>query len=291
MSATLLGLVAALGAMLAWAFGDLAIQRGTRLFGDWATLFLVGLVGMIGLAPFAYGELAQLTREQINFFLFAGAVTLVAALFLFEGLRRGKLAVIEPVFGLELPFTVAFGVWLGGEQLSLALYGLIAVIFIGLLLTVTREVRHLHFHRTMFERGVAVAAVGAVAMGLVNFLTGAAARDTSPLLTIWFIHSLVAVACLIFLLGSGEWQHVWRTVRRYPLRAVQTGLLDNIAWVCYATAMTLIPISIATALSESYIVLTVFLGFFVNRERLRLHQLIGVIVVVVGVVSLALQIT
>lgn len=50
--------------------------------------------------------------------------------------------------------------------------------------------------------------------------------------------------------------------------------------------MSLIPISVATTVSESYIALSVLAGIYINHERVRLHQKLGIAITVVGVVVL-----
>ena len=49
-------------------------------------------------------------------------------------------------------------------------------------------------------------------------------------------------------------------------------IFDNLAWICYAGAATLIPIAIAVSISESYIALTAMLGILINKEKLMRHQ-------------------
>jgi uncharacterized membrane protein len=51
--------------------------------------------------------------------------------------------------------------------------------------------------------------------------------------------------------------------------------------------MTLAPISISVAISESYIIIAVLLGYFVNKEKLRKHQIIGLTLAIVSAVYLA----
>lgn len=48
-----------------------------------------------------------------------------------------------------------------------------------------------------------------------------------------------------------------------------------------------ISIGIATALSESYIIVAVLLGLVVNKERLDVHQKIGLIVAIAAAITLA----
>ena len=64
-------------------------------------------------------------------------------------------------------------------------------------------------------------------------------------------------------------------------------IADNVAWVAYVFSMTLAPIAVATALSESYIVITVLLGLFVNHEKLQKHQKVGLVAAVAVALALA----
>lgn len=62
---------------------------------------------------------------------------------------------------------------------------------------------------------------------------------------------------------------------------------DNIAWIGYAFAMTLIPIAIATGLSESSCIVAVLLGIFINKERLQTHQKVGLVIALTSAMVLA----
>lgn len=54
------GITFAFIAMFCWGFGDFLIQKSTRKFGDWETLLLISLVGVIILFPFIYKDLPSL---------------------------------------------------------------------------------------------------------------------------------------------------------------------------------------------------------------------------------------
>ncbi len=127
-------------------------------------------------------------------------------------------------------------------------------------------------------------------MGLMNFLTGVAGRETSALFSIWAIHTLLAIMCFLYLLLRGEVRHLIAHVKKNPKGILALGFFDNGAWIFYTTSMILIPISIATALSESYVVLAALLGVFVNKEKLHRHQVIGIVVSVACAITLASRI-
>ena len=62
---------------------------------------------------------------------------------------------------------------------------------------------------------------------------------------------------------------------------------DNLAWIAFVFAMSLAPIGIVVALSESYIIISVMLGLVVSGEKLQLHQKIGLVFALVGAIILA----
>ncbi|MBI4133569.1 EamA family transporter [Candidatus Uhrbacteria bacterium] len=281
------GILFAFIALISWGFGDFFIQKTTRAVGSWKALFFIGVVGLFGLFPFVQDDLASLNARSIALLVLLGLVIVFAALFDFEALRQGKIAIVEPIIGLELPLTVGLSMTLGRETLTTFQVLLIGVVFIGILLAITRHHTHLHYHKRIFERGVILAGVGAIGMALTNFLVGVSSQNISPLVTIWFSHSLVAVFCGTYLLLRGEFKHLVSDVQKNLQPIIGQSVLDNAAWVSFALATTYIPIAIATTISESYIALAVVLGLFVNREKLKLHQIAGVMFAIAGVIALA----
>lgn len=105
--------------------------------------------------------------------------------------------------------------------------------------------------------------------------------------TIWFGHTMHAVAVGVVILLKRRFHLMLRLIRKYPATIAGESIFDTLAWVPFAIATTMIPISIATAISGGYVALAVLLGIFVNREPLKPHQMIGVGAVIIGVISLS----
>ena len=106
-------------------------------------------------------------------------------------------------------------------------------------------------------------------------------------MAIWFAHSLLAIICSLRLFFKSEITSLISDIRKHPGPIIGQSILDNLAWITFAFATTAIPIAITTTIVESYIALTVLLGIFVNREKLKPHQLVGVILAIAGVIALA----
>lgn len=285
----MLGVLFALGALLSWAFGDFFIQKTAKVVGVWKTLFFITITGFIILFPFVKDEIKTVFSIETNIILLGIAIliTLFAALFEFAALKQGKFAIVEPIFGIELPIVIGLGIFFRGEQLTPAQIALALIIFVGITLAVTVHHTHLYYHKRIFEKGFILAGLVAITMGLATFLTGVASQETSPLMSIWVIHGGLAVLSFAYILGEGSAKTIWRDLKKHANVIIPQSILDNIAWICFAFAVTLIPISLATTISESYIALCVLLGLWVNKEKIKAHQKIGIALAVIGVIVLS----
>lgn len=280
------GIIFAFIALLCWGFGDFFVQKSARSIGSWKTLFFIGIVGLVALFPLAVKEIVTVSASDLLLLVALGVVAAFASIFDFEALRKGKLSIIEPIVGLELPLTVALGMTLGKERLTPEQTILVLMVFVGITLAITVHHSHLHYRR-MFEKGVILAGIGAVGIALTNFLVGVSSKAISPFVTIWFVHSFLALGCIVFLLIKGNFKSLFFDLRMHPGLIAGSSVLDNAAWLSFALATTFIPISIATTISESYIALACLLGIFVTRERLRFHQIAGILLVILGITLLS----
>jgi drug/metabolite transporter (DMT)-like permease len=60
------------------------------------------------------------------------------------------------------------------------------------------------------------------------------------------------------------------------------GIFDTLAWLFFAVALLENELSITTAITESYPVIAMFLGLWINRERIVSHQYWGAAIALVG---------
>ena len=188
---------------------------------------------------------------------------------------------------MELPLTIALGIFLHGEHLSLPEYIAAAIIFFGIMFAVQSNRLKLTDGKTILERGAALAGIGAVGLAMSNFLIGISSQETSPVFTIWFTNLVIALLCFIYLLWTRRLREITDDVKRRPRMLLVMCVSDNLAWTCFAYATTMIPIGVATTVSECYVALDVLLGLVVNKERVKPHQKLGVAAAVCGLLILA----
>ncbi len=219
----------------------------------------------------------------------ASIVVFFGAVVEFQALKQGKLAIIEPILGFELPFTIGLAVIFLNEQFSSLQLFLMVTTFIGIILTVTIFPSTIHIHKRKFEKGILFACIGALLMGSVNFLVGVGSELTSPLVTIWFTNTVFSLIAFIVLLQQGRIQTMIQKVKQFPKDTGRMVVFDNLAWIFFAIATSIIPISLATTISESYIACAVLLGVYVNHEKIKIHQKVGIGIAVVSIVFLSLS--
>ena len=271
-----ISIIAAFAAMLCWGVGDFFIQKSTRKIGDAETLAFIGIIGTVILTPFVffnYSVWDVFTWKALALVAFLGVVHFIAGIIDFEALKRGKLSVIDAVIELELVITIVFGIFFLGESLSLMQWLLIVPVFVGVVLVAFRSLNLKIFKKV--EKGVWLALITAVGFGFVNFLTDVSVREINYLVVIWFSWVVFAILTIAYLAAKRRMRGFYRDgVRNWKLVGV-TGLVDTLAWVFFAIALTDASLSITTAITESYPVIALLLGVLVNKERLKVHQFIG----------------
>ena len=288
MSAGIIGVLWALVAMVSWGCGDFYIQKVSRSIGIWKNFFFISIIGTLGLFPFVLEDLHKLTNLKNLLFLGISAIAMsISSVLDFEALKEGKLAVMEPILSMELPLAVIFSVILLGESAPANGWLLVIAIFIGNSMSSASHLSHLHYHRRIFEKGVIYALAAATSMALVDILMGASSRETSPLLTVWAVWLFTSMVSFWYLFYRGKLKELRADFLYHPSAILSVGIFDTMGWVGFCLATPRIPISIATAIGQSYIVITVLLGLFTNHEHVQVYQKWGITVAIISVISLA----
>ncbi len=282
------GIAFAFAAMLCWGIGDFWIQKSARKVGDVEALFFVTAFGALVLSPFAYPRLPEFIAapgETLWAIAALCVILLIAAFLDFEALRVGKLAVVEPIWSFEVPVAGMIAFFLLGERVSGTAIALIAVLLFGLALVSLKG--NFRLRRFLLEKGTLLAFLGAIAMGAANFFMGLSSRLSDPVMANFISDLFIALVTGGTLLYHGRIRKTIRDIRANSTVLLQMSVADKAAWLAFAFAMVVAPISIAVALSESYIIVAVLLGLAINKERLDFHQKIGLVLAIVSALTLA----
>lgn len=281
-----MGILFAFIALFCWGFGDFLIQKSTRQLGNWQTLFFDNSWIVIVLLPFIYHDLPVLfSSSNAVFLLLAGFITLAASLFDFEALKRGKIAIVEPIYALEILVTVFISAALINERLSF--WQLVVIFFLVFGIIMLSIESFFKLKKIKLEQGIWCAFFASVSMGIVNFIFGIGARQVSPLAINWIISLFLLIVAASYFMATGQTRKIVSSLKKKPALIFGFSILNNAAWISYAYSTLYIPMGIAVGISESYVALAAALGIFFNREKLNRRQIIGMIIAIVSVIILA----
>ncbi|MBI2064767.1 MAG: DMT family transporter [Candidatus Yanofskybacteria bacterium] len=282
-----LGIIAAFGALIFWGVGDFLIQRSVRRLGDWEPLFIISLFGSIIITPFVWHDLQIITTSGNFILLITVAVTfLCASLLEFQGYKIGKLAVIEPIQVLEIPISAFLAFFLLYERPTSMVILLVLILIFGLVLISVK--RHHFLKKSWLEKGIIFAIAASFFMGITNFLVAYSSRLTNPLIAIWFFNIFITLTTFIYLTAMGKIHNLFKDFTSNPKLMTAVCVFDNLAWISFAFASSVVPVITALAISESYIVLASILGIFYNNERLARYQIAGLFIVIPNAIILAI---
>lgn len=275
----IIGLLFSFFAFLGWGIGDFLIQKSTRKINAIRTLFYISSSSSMILLPFIYKNIFLLTYENIFLLFITSIVLFVYAIILFNAFRVGKLGIVEPIISFELLVTILLSVFIGGEILKGKLLLPVFMIILGIFLTSGGKINIIK-HKYILEKGSLLAITAAILSGLSNFLIGSNAGKIDPILTIWFTHLILGISCFFIMFFKNEIYEIKHDLKTHPYLIIASSFFDNLAWVSYAVAATLIPIYLVVTISESYIILAILLGYLLNKEKMKQHQKIGMFIVI-----------
>lgn len=124
-------------------------------------------------------------------------------------------------------------------------------------------------------------------MGAADFFVGVGSRLTNALMINWFLSIFLLIASLIYILPRRNVSKLVKDIKSNKGLLISMCLFDNFAWISFAFALILAPIAIAVALSQSFIIITVLLGMYISKEKMRVHQKFGLILAILSAIILA----
>jgi drug/metabolite transporter (DMT)-like permease len=279
------GIYFAFGAFLLWGFGDFLIQKTIRKIGTVFTLAWIGLFGSIILLPFVWNDLHMIKGSNLILIIGLGIITFIGGLLNFKALKEGKLSVVEIVLEIELPITIVLGIFFLGEYLNLFQGFLVLLILIGILLTSSKDLKL----RFKIEKGVILGLLTGIFMAFTNLFTSVSSKTITPFIAIWGPWVVFTILTFILIFFINE-KGFFKSMKKHYKFIIPTSIIDTTAWVCYAIALKSMAVSITTAITESYPVIALMLGVFINKEKIKKHQLLGAGISLVACIILAFSV-
>jgi uncharacterized membrane protein len=301
--AAMIAILGGLGAAALWATANLSSSRSSRMIGASSTVAWMMVVGLLVTTPFALvsGPLPEITPTLALWLLASGFGGVVGLMFLYRGLRIGKIGVVLALASTEGAIAAVLSV-VAGERLTLASALVLGVIAIGVAIVAlasgdTAEPDAVvpgagtgttagsaaapagpraagpSTVASLERRAALFGAAAAIAFGFAVYGTAMAGKSL-PLVLAVMPPRVVGVAFVFVPMAFAGRLRVTR--RAAPL------VLGNASYVLGARES----IAVASVLASQFAALAAVAAYFLFRERLTSPQRSGFVAIAVGVAIL-----
>jgi drug/metabolite transporter (DMT)-like permease len=277
-----------LGAAMCWAIATLASSRSSRMIGAASVLAWVMVVGLVAsVVPAAIAAPVSLEPLQLLELILTGISYTTGLLLAYRALTIGRVSIVAPITATEGAVAALISVGLG-EPLGLTTALLLGAIAVGVVLAARERAADAEQDPQATNPAnqrraaiLALAAAGAFSVGLVA--AGRLGEANVP--PAWVILAGRAVGSLAIaapLIAAGR----LRLSRRAAPLVVLSGLLEALGSGLYVVAAH-DGVAAAAVLSSQFAAIAAVAAFLLFGERLQRVQVLGVVLIAVGVTALA----
>jgi drug/metabolite transporter (DMT)-like permease len=282
----MVAILGGLGAAMSWAIATLASSRSSRMIGAPSVLGWVMAVGLVAaIVPAMLATPVALDALKVVELVTLSLSHNLGLLLAYRALSIGQVSIVAPITATEGAAAALISVVLG-ETLGIETAVILAVIAIGVVLAAAERAADKPASQVSNEqnRKAALYALAAAVVFSVGLVLGGklGAAGVPPA---WVIVASRTVGVMIIVLPLVLLGRFRITRPALPL-VVLSGLLEAIGSAVYVIAASH-GVAVAAVLSSQFAAFAAIGGFLLFGERLQRLQLVGVVVIAIGITTLS----
>jgi drug/metabolite transporter (DMT)-like permease len=283
----MVAIVGGLGAALSWAVATLASSRSSRMIGPMSVLGWVMAVGFVAaIGPALLASPVDLDLPKVVGLVVVGLSHNLGLLLAYAALSIGRVSIVAPIVATEGALAALLSIFFG-EPLAVSTALLLGVIAVGVVLAAAERSADRPTAsasepvRTRRAALLAIAAALTFSVGLV--LAGRLGSEGMPPSWVMVVSRTVGVILIVVPLLLTRRFRLTRPA--LPL-VVLAGVLEVLGGAVYIVAAS-DGVAVAAVLSSQFAAIAAVGAFVLFGERLQRVQLVGVVIVAVGITILA----
>ena len=251
-----------------------ALRTIVVVFFAWTMVFIVG----------SHTTIPDVGLRSIIFLVLSGFATGGSWLCYFKALQIGDVNKVVPIDKSSIILTMLLSMLFLGEGFTII--KICAMIFIGVGTYLMIDRKQIISGESKGHKWIFYAALAAVFASLTSILgkigiegvesnLGTAIRTIVVLFMAWLI---------VFM--QGKHKEIKNIDKRSMLFIGLSGLATGLSWLCFYRALQLGPVSVVIPIDKLSILVTIAFSFFVLHEKLKKLSVIGLVLIVLGTLSL-----
>ena len=274
----------AISSMLGFGLADFMAKAVLNKASTFRTVLIsqtIGSILYVGLMVFY--DLALPDASLFLMTLVSGSLSAVVLFAFYKALSLGKASLVSPVSSCLIVVAVVLSLLILGETLTGLQTIVIALVFLGMLLAAFEK----SATKSSSSNMSMLFTLAVVFLGGANTIIQKWIAASGHYLLGFSLARLVAVGllfCLTPLLGKEA--STPRVARMYVTMGL-LGVLDVTAFFAWFLGLRQGSVSIVTPIATSSAPVTIILAHVFLRERVLLHQKIGIVIIILGVALLS----
>lgn len=278
-------MIEGIAAAICWGVADFGAAMLSRRLRAIPTVFLVQAIGAIG-AVAIWAALRpgwDVPGTEMLLLVVNGLLAGVAYVLLYQALSIGPVALVAPIAATYAVYVVGLSVVVIGEVLTGAMLSAIGVTIAGVVLA-SADPRRLRGGIERGATGVRLAFAVAFIFGFATFVMGRASQEIGSFTAVMLGRTFTAL-CIGAVLARSP-HGLAHVDRRGWLGVTGLAALDLAGILLYARGTEVGLVSIVTAASATFPLISIIGGVALLGERPARTQIVGALVVVSGLVAL-----
>lgn len=222
---------------------------------------------------------------------FAALFGFFTALYIFvlsKAYKSDELSKIYPLTKTTPLFTLLIGVFYLKEKISLiGLIGIILIIF-GVYFINLKDFKFKNLIQPLHSlkyKGPLLALLAAIISAVYGLFSKLGVTEINPLIFIYFGYIFLIIFYIPLLYFKK--QTILSQIKKFKISIIKIGIFDLVAYLLVIIALTLSKLSYVFALRQMSILLSVFSGIYLLKEKYGKTKIIASIIIIMGIILLA----
>lgn len=280
-------LLFAIFSAILFGIAQVFIKKGLATFSPLWNCIIDGLFSVI-----IYIPLALFLGVTFNFTLWQFfVITIICSLYLFlyYAIDKAQISLSGTIFAMYPVATVILSYIFLSEPVTMLQYGLIALILVGGAL-ISYQPEHGKKAKELFKKNWLLWALfGAFATGLGDFLAKVSLHSVDVNSYLFLFGLAFPISIVIFWIFDKKGRELPKKINSGKLIWTLLGtLMLSLGVICITFAFAYGYASLVSVISTVYIAIMVLLAYFFLHEKITARQLIGIILMFIGVLLIGI---
>lgn len=254
-----------------------AIRTIVVLMFSWLMVFVVG----------SYSTIASIGIKTLAFLILSGLATGAAWLCYFRALQLGDVNKVTPIDKSSTVLTMFLAFLLLGETITvIKLIGMIAIGFGTYIMISKKQSSQMSYTSKTW---IIYASLSAVFASLTSILGKLGIQGVESNLGTAIRTIVVLIMAWVVVFTTNKQKTIKNIDKISWLFICMSGITTGASWLCYFRALQLGQASVVVPIDKMSILFTIAFAYFFLKERLNRKSMVGLILIVIGTLSLLIK--